>query len=192
MPEVVTCITCRNRMQVPDDLLGQDVQCPTCGVVFPVPAAASGSSSGAGLPPAPSPSPSRALARTRRGDWDGDDFDDRDDHRRRRRRRQNWQPHRGPMIMMFGILGLLFIVFGPLIVFGPIAWIMGNSDLQAIRRGDMDPEGESATNAGRVCGMIATILGGVMLVLAILLFCLWFALVFMMAAAVGTAPRHVR
>jgi hypothetical protein len=36
---------------------------------------------------------------------------------------------------------------------------MGNNDLAEIRAGRMDPEGESSTNAGRICGMIATILG---------------------------------
>jgi hypothetical protein len=35
---------------------------------------------------------------------------------------------------------------------------MGNADLQEIRAGRMDPEGESTTNLGRIFGMVATIL----------------------------------
>ena len=43
-------------------------------------------------------------------------------------------------------------------VFGPFAWAMGNSDLRAMRTGQMDPEGQSLTQAGMVLGIIQTIL----------------------------------
>ena len=65
------------------------------------------------------------------------------------------QAHRGTMVLVFGILGL---VACPL--FAPAAWIMGNADLTQIRAGSMDPEGESMTNAGRVLGIIGTIVLG--------------------------------
>jgi hypothetical protein len=35
---------------------------------------------------------------------------------------------------------------------------MGNNDLAEMRAGRMDPEGEGLTNAGRICGIIGTIL----------------------------------
>jgi len=41
---------------------------------------------------------------------------------------------------------------------GIAAWVMGNGDLKQIDGGAMDPSGRSETNAGRICGMIATIL----------------------------------
>ncbi len=63
------------------------------------------------------------------------------------------KPHRGTLILVFGILGL--VVCAP---FGIAAWIMGNGDLKQIDAGAMDPSGRSLTNAGRICGMIATIL----------------------------------
>jgi hypothetical protein len=44
------------------------------------------------------------------------------------------------------------------LILGPMAWIMANNDLRAIREGIMDPRGESNTNAGRICGIIGTIL----------------------------------
>jgi len=50
-------------------------------------------------------------------------------------------------------------------ILGPIAWIMGNNDLKGIRAGQMDPEGESLTNIGRILGMVATILTIVAVVL---------------------------
>ncbi len=63
------------------------------------------------------------------------------------------KPHRATLILVLGILGL--IVCAPL---GTAAWIMGNKDLKEIDAGTMDPSGRSNTNAGRICGMIATIL----------------------------------
>jgi hypothetical protein len=39
-----------------------------------------------------------------------------------------------------------------------MSWIMGNNDLQEIRAGRMNREGEGQTNAGRICGIIGTVL----------------------------------
>lgn len=61
--------------------------------------------------------------------------------------------HRGGLILTFGILGLILCF-----PFGIAAWIMGNSDLAEIRAGRMDPSGEQLVTAGKICGMIATIL----------------------------------
>ena len=40
------------------------------------------------------------------------------------------QPHRGTMILVFGILGLVICV-----IFGIVAWVMGNGDLKAMEHG---------------------------------------------------------
>ena len=63
------------------------------------------------------------------------------------------KPHRGTLILVLGILGL--VICGPL---GIAAWIMGNSDLKEMDAGAMDPSGRGTTQAGKICGMIATIL----------------------------------
>ena len=63
------------------------------------------------------------------------------------------RPHRGTMILVFGILGLV-VCF----IFGIVAWVMGNSDLAAMQRGEMDPSGEGMVKAGKICGMIAALL----------------------------------
>jgi hypothetical protein len=63
------------------------------------------------------------------------------------------KPHRGTLILVLGILSL--VVCAPL---GIAAWVMGNGDLKQIDAGTMDPSGRSLTNAGRICGMIGTIL----------------------------------
>ncbi len=64
------------------------------------------------------------------------------------------KPHRGALILVLGILSL--VVCG---VLGIPAWVMGNKDLREIDAGAMDPAGRGNTNAGRICGMIGTILG---------------------------------
>ena len=63
------------------------------------------------------------------------------------------QSHKGPMILIFGILGL--IVCFPL---GIVAWVMGNADLKEMDAGTMDPEGRSLTQAGKILGIIGTLM----------------------------------
>ena len=75
------------------------------------------------------------------------------------------KPHRATLILVFGILGL--VVCAPL---GIAAWIMGNGDLKEMDAGAMDPTGRSNTNAGRICGIIATILFAIGILVCILLF----------------------
>jgi hypothetical protein len=62
------------------------------------------------------------------------------------------KPHRGILILILGILGL--IVCGPL---GIVAWVMGSGDLKEMDAGTMDPAGRGNTNAGKICGIIGTI-----------------------------------
>ena len=69
------------------------------------------------------------------------------------------------MILVLGILGL--VICGPL---GIAAWIIGNGDLKEMDAGAMDPGGRSTTNAGMICGIIATILLGIGIVVCILVF----------------------
>ncbi|HIO52403.1 MAG TPA: DUF4190 domain-containing protein [Phycisphaerales bacterium] len=80
------------------------------------------------------------------------------------------QPHRGTMILVFGILGL--VVCMPL---GIVAWVMGSGDLKKMDAGLMDPEGRGTTQAGKIIGMVATIL-------AIVGIALWFFIVFLAIA----------
>jgi len=58
------------------------------------------------------------------------------------------------LILTFGILGIACCF-----PFGIAAWIMGNNDLQQIDAGLMDPTGKGITNAGKICGIIGTVLG---------------------------------
>lgn len=77
------------------------------------------------------------------------------------------KPHRGTVILVLGILSL--VICGPLGIF---AWIMGQGDLKQMDAGTMDPEGRGTTQAGKICGMIATILMAVGLCVGVLLLAL--------------------
>lgn len=63
------------------------------------------------------------------------------------------KPHRGGMILAFGLIGFLCCI-----IFAIIAWVMGNNDLKEMAAGRMDPSGEGLTKAGKIIGMISVIL----------------------------------
>jgi len=73
------------------------------------------------------------------------------------------KPHRGAVILAFGILGLVTCQ-----LFGIAAWVMADNDLKEMRRGYMDPSGRDLTNTGRILGMVATALMAIPVVLLIL------------------------
>jgi len=62
-------------------------------------------------------------------------------------------PHRGVTVLVLGVLGI------NLFPLGIAAWIMGHNDLLDMDAGRMDPSGRGMTSAGKVCGIIGTLLG---------------------------------
>ena len=83
----------------------------------------------------------------------------------------HYAPHRGGVVLTLGILGIVLCF-----ILGIFAWVMGSGDLQKMRAGQMDPSGYGTTQAGMICGMIATILAGIG-------FVVWILLVISLAAA---------
>jgi len=73
------------------------------------------------------------------------------------------KPHRATVVLILGILSL--VVCAPL---GIAAWIMGKNDLKEMDNGTMDPSGRGTTQAGKICGMIGTILLAIGIVVGIL------------------------
>ena len=81
MQEIINCPSCQRKLQVPDSLLGQDVQCPTCGATFvaswnnpaPPPPGPSTAPPPYHPPPPPGPRVPPPYGRTRE---DYDDYDD--------------------------------------------------------------------------------------------------------------------
>ncbi len=86
------------------------------------------------------------------------------------------QPHRGVLILVLGILGIVTCT-----VIGPIAWVMANRDLEEIDTGRMDPEGRDMTNIGRILGIVGTCLLGAQLLFGLA----WLAFLITMVAAGG-------
>ena len=74
------------------------------------------------------------------------------------------KPHRGGMILAFGGVG-----FFCCIIFAILAWVMGGGDLKEMAAGRMDRTGEGMTKAGKIIGMIVTILQIVGIVIWIIL-----------------------
>jgi len=56
------------------------------------------------------------------------------------------------------VLGILAIVVCQIL--GPFAWSMGNKELEAIDSGRRPPEGRANANAGRILGIVGTVLLG--------------------------------
>jgi hypothetical protein len=172
MSQLFACPDCKKHLQVPDGLMGKKVQCPECKQTFTARVAAEPAKPTAVTTSSSKPTPStipawdkkdssssRSDSGKKKRQDDDDDDDDEDDDRSPRRRRSSARrsyavPHRGGMILAFGLISLLGCIF----IFGIIAWIMGNSDLAEMRAGRMDPEGEGLTQAGRILGMVSTII----------------------------------
>jgi hypothetical protein len=102
-----------------------------------------------------------------------DDYDDRPDYER---------PHRGGMILAFGIISLVICQLGIGLVFGILAWVMGNSDLKAMDAGEVDPEGRQLTQTGKILGIVGTALGA----LYMLGMAAYFVVIF---AVIAMAPK---
>lgn len=168
MPIQVSCPECQRPLRVPDHLLGTQVRCPGCQAIFRASTGeAAPLTSPAGIreddapPTLPAPEPSRRRLPPKPLLDDRDDEDEDDDFDYRPSRRRRWAPHRGGMILTFGILsivGWLLCAQLPLSFFGIAAWIMGHADLKEIKAGRMDPAGEGLTRAGWILGIIGTVL----------------------------------
>lgn len=140
------CPACGTKVRIPESLLGKKVKCPKCANTF------TAESPDAGFEEV-SEEEERPRPKRRPVSAEEEDDDEGEYEERRPRRRRSRQPHRGTAVLILGILSL--VMCAPL---GIAAWVMGNNDLAAMRRGDMDRSGEGTTQAGRICGMIASIL----------------------------------
>jgi hypothetical protein len=158
MPIDLTCAKCGRYFQVAALDNGQVLECPACGTLHE-PAALQK------RPPEASPETMPEL-------------------------RRDLEPHRGPLIMVLGIVSLVMIGFLPPvgIPFGIVAWVMGHKDLKKIKKKEMDPDGESKTNAGRLCGLVGTLISTVVTLFICVIYGFIFGMMFTVGP-VGRAPR---
>ena len=190
MPIEFNCHVCGKLLRTADEKAGKTAKCPGCGEKLSVPQAdeaaddyESDDAGGSGLDefgdvaaPSTKSGPMkacpmcgeqirRAASRCR---FCGEDVDDRYSSRSS----SYSQPHRGAMILTFGILSFFVCQ-----IFGIVAWVMANGDLQEMKSGRMDPEGEGLTKAGKIISIVSLALT----VAALLLYC--FFVIFLFAAA---------
>ena len=171
--EIKPCPGCQAKLTVAVGDLGLDVECPYCKAVYKA-AKPGGSVANIAVDDRPKRSSrresddddDRPSRKSRRDRYDDDDDDDRP---RSKRRRRSYEPHRGGLILTFGILALLMCG----LIFGPLAWFMGSKDLKEMDAGRMDPEGRGLTQAGRIIGIISFILN----LLGFLFYCVVFGFV---------------
>ncbi len=76
---------------------------------------------------------------------------------------RRYQASKSGTVLTFGILSLALCG-----LFGPFAWSMGAGELRRIDAGEVDPGGRGSAQAGMICGMIATILMGIVLLAVVL------------------------
>jgi hypothetical protein len=76
--------------------------------------------------------------------------------------RRDFEPHRAGLVLTLGILSI--VLLGPLSVlglpFGITAWALGHRDLKRMDAYQMDPRGRTTTRAGKICGIVGTLLSG--------------------------------
>jgi predicted Zn finger-like uncharacterized protein len=159
-----SCPSCGHTLRVKDDLIGKRVRCPECGKAF-------------------------SVEEEPHEDDDRRSSDEQPEERASTRgRRADLAPHRGTMVLVLGICSLGAMLIFPLaiagIVCGIIAWIFGHKDLARIKNREMDPEGEGPTKAGMICGMIGTIVCGLIVVAQIVVLLLW-GFAFMSCCCIG-------
>jgi hypothetical protein len=102
--------------------------------------------------------------------------------------RRDCEPHRGVVVLVLGILSLVLGALG--LPLGIAAWIMGTRDMKKMTERSMDPEGRGLTQAGRICGVVGTIVSGLLLLFFVGYFVFIFAVLIPMtrSAAVGPVP----
>ena len=92
---------------------------------------------------------------------------------------QPLKSHRGVLILVLGIIGLVLglpgtfccIIFNSIAAFvcSIIAWVMGSKDLKEMAAGRMDPAGTGLTKAGKICGIVGVILAIVSFVIQLII-----------------------
>lgn len=182
--EIQPCPKCQSRLSVLPADIGLDIECPNCQRVYqairadapPPPKRGDRGEPrgdlvrlGSGSDKTDDDRPPQRRSRYRddeddrpsRRRQDEDDSEDDPDRRYRRRSRRYADdyerrliPHRGIMILVFGIVGYISCI--P--IFGILAWVMGSQDIRAMDEGRMDPEGRGLTRAGQILGMILCLL----------------------------------
>jgi hypothetical protein len=214
MSAPVTCPSCGRECQVPDQP-DAEVKCQDCGRVLGAPTVTLNPPPAADkldavlpapLTTAPAPAPSPVVEATRPSAEEdlmpcphcGEHIlrnstfcrfcrehveEEIPPWERGRRVRRDVEPHRGNLILVLGILGFVVPLAGLFLAIA--AWVMGRRDMARMDRREMDPSGKGTTQAGFICGIVATVLQG----LALLGCVAYIVLIFLILSVVSSATR---
>jgi hypothetical protein len=174
MTTVVACPSCQRNVQVPHEMLEQLVACPECGQTFTPTQPGSFTSAPSDRsdvpewdkPPQPSGEADEEFASPLEDEPDDAERPKRkrakskssstyDDLMKRQLKRAKANPHRGVLILVFGIVAIVFAC-APFVglTFGILAWNWGTNDLNEMESGRMDPDGRTLSNVGRILGLV--------------------------------------
>lgn len=151
MPIEMHCTGCGQMLRVADEHAGKKARCPACGTITEVPPS--------GSLAAPAEESNNPFSGGYSPAAEANPFADRPEQAASPYASpfapsmgsgSFARPHRGGLILTFGIVGILCCM-----PFGIAAWVMGASDLSEIRAGRMDPSGESTTRVGMILGIVS-------------------------------------
>jgi hypothetical protein len=149
MADTIACPECGRALRLPEDLIGQEVRCPSCQAIFVAERPA---------PPLPTYTVREQPVPPRRR---SDDHDlNRLPRRPARAPGEDYRvPHRGTLVLTLGILSIA-LACCPLTgwILGGIAIARANEDLREMARGEMDRAGRGLTQAGKVCAVFGVVL----------------------------------
>ena len=162
MPIEMQCAGCGQRIRVGDEHAGKKARCPACGTISQVPSGIDPTAPAPGVPSPATVDPAKTMQAKTMPAAGGTPFaaahgGAANPYASPGVSSVGWRlkPHRGGLILTLGIAGLLCGCM-PL---GIVAWVMGATDLGQIKRGQMDPEGQTLTQVGMILGIVATAIG---------------------------------
>jgi hypothetical protein len=188
MTTIASCPECKQSLRVPDDMIGEQVQCPGCQHIFLAraePVTSKAAPPAPPKPPAPPPVPA-ANPSEHVAEWDksrnssaaeeefasplAEDEAPGEEKKPRKRKEKEKRSKGGSsgggifdQVMHRGPLILTLGILGLILcaICGVFAWIMGTNDLNEMLSGRMDPKGRSMTNTGRILGMVSVSIWGI-------------------------------
>jgi hypothetical protein len=157
----IPCSSCNQRLEIPEELAGQTIECPACNASLAVPS------------PEPTAPPTSKI-RIKKPEAESVAKQVRTGALTKEvaslkikltdAQSVKTLPHRGGMILTFGILGMVCCT-----PFSIAAWVMGHNDMKLIKAGAMDESGAGTTKAGMICGIVGCVIATAVLLSNIIL-----------------------
>ena len=159
MPIEISCSNCQAILRVADEHAGKSARCPQCSTVIPIPLTPLEDAPPAGSTWQDQPTQYAAGAAAAHSAASANPYAS--PHKAGLPR--GMEAHRGPVILILGILSLVCCVFIAI-----PAIIMANEDVRKMDNGTMNPDGRSLTTAGKIIGIVSLVINAAAIVLQVL------------------------